>query len=251
MKNFMFFGVIFIWCAVMAGIVTPQAAAQEPDRDAARKTADETPQPAASEISHEMLLQKLEKRYNAADFSADFFQESTLKAMDITDTASGKVWFKHPGMMRWEYETPENYAIISDGTTLWIYRPEDNQVVIGDAMTYFSNGKGASFLSNFSLIQDAYAVSLAEPATQNTENQNTANQDGYTLKLVPIQKQLDLAAIFLNIDNPSLDITSVRTLNDYEDETRILFKNLRFEALDAGLFKFNIPPGADILKLDE
>ena len=86
--------------------------------------------PDASSISKEKILEKLEVRYNTADFSADFFQESTLKALDITDTASGKVWFKHPGMMRWEYKTPENYAIISDGKNLWIYRPEDNQVVI-------------------------------------------------------------------------------------------------------------------------
>ncbi|PIP39370.1 MAG: lipoprotein carrier protein LolA [Desulfobacterales bacterium CG23_combo_of_CG06-09_8_20_14_all_51_8] len=195
----------------------------------------------ASPPSHETLLEKLGARYNAADFSARFHQESLLKALDITDKAAGKVWFKHPGMMRWEYEQPEKYAIISDGKTLWIYRPEDNQVVIGDAMTYFSNGKGASFLSNFKLVQDAYTVTLAEPD----------NDDRYTLKLVPRKKQLDLAAIFLNVDKRTFDIKSVRTLNDYNDETRIEFSDLKFEATDPDLFHFRIPPGADILKLDE
>jgi len=196
--------------------------------------------PAAS-LSHETLLEKLGQRYNTADFSARFDQESLLKALDITDTASGKVWFKHPGMMRWEYERPEKYAIISDGKTLWIYRPEDNQVVIGDAMTYFSNGKGASFLSNFKLVQDAYMVSLAEP-----------DRDGrYTLKLVPQKKQLDLAAIFLNINQKTYDIESVRTLTDYGDETHIEFSDLKFEATDPDLFHFQIPPGSDILRLEE
>ena len=54
-------------------------------------------------------------------------------------------------------------------------------------MTYFSNGKGASFLSNFKLVQDAYAVSIVPPP----------NDSLYTLKLVPNRKQLDLSAIFL------------------------------------------------------
>ena len=194
-----------------------------------------------SSFSAQQIIKKLETRYNAADFSANFSQESTLKALDITDTAAGKVWFKHPGMMRWEYEHPEKYAIISDGKNLWIYRPEDNQVVIGNAMTYFGNGKGASFLSNFRLVQDAYTVSIAKPP----------NDDHYTLKLVPKQKQMDLSAIFLNIEKKSLDIKSVLTLNDYGDETRIEFSDLIFDTLDASLFNFRIPPGADILKLDE
>ena len=237
MKKLLFFCIILVCCSMVPGIaISQQTPAQDSDENSAG-----TSKSASSAISHETVLEKLETRYNAADFSAEFFQESVLKALDIMDTASGKVWFKHPGMMRWEYKTPENYAIISDGKTLWIYRPEDNQVVIGDAMTYFSNGKGASFLSNFSRVQDAYTVSLSTPPE--------ASQ--YTLKLVPEQKQLDLSAIFLNIDKASLDIKSVRTLNDYGDETRIEFNDLKFGETDASLFNFKIPPGADILKLDE
>jgi len=193
--------------------------------------------PAVAEV-----IETLGNRFNAADFSARFTQESTLKAMDITDTAKGKVWFKHPGMMRWEYETPEKYAIITDGKTLWIYRPEDNQVVVGDAMTYFSNGKGASFLSNFKLVKEAFTVSFAKPEDENH----------YTLKLVPHQKQLDLSEILLNIDKQSFDIQSVDSINAYGDETRITFSDLTFEPnMDPALFHFKPPAGADIVKLDQ
>ena len=203
-----------------------------------------SPQPAADQFPaglREDIIKNLEKRYNTADFSARFSQESALKALAITDTASGKVWFKHPGMMQWEYERPEKYAIISDGKTLWIFRPEDNQVVIGDAMTYFGNGKGASFLSNFNLVQDTYTVTVAVPAAP----------DQYSLKLVPRQKQLDLSAIFLNIDKSTYEIKSVVTLNEYGDETRIEFSDLVFEPMDASLFNFQIPSGAEVLKMDE
>jgi outer membrane lipoprotein carrier protein len=233
MKKLLLFFIFLAWCGITPGTAISQ---ETPDKGAGGTITDTPP-----ETTAETVLKKLEARYHAADFSAEFFQESALKALDIADTAAGKVWFKHPGMMRWEYDTPENYAIISDGKNLWIYRPEDNQVLIGDAMTYFSNGKGASFLSNFSLVQDAYTVSLSKPP----------EADLYALKLVPKQKQLDLSAIFLNIDRESLDIRSVETLNDYGDETRIEFRNLTFGETDASLFNFKIPPGADVLELRE
>jgi len=221
---------LLLWLCLVPGISSSQNTVSQPSSAV-------SPVPLL-----ENIVEKLEKRYSANDFSATFFQESTLKVMDITDTATGKVWFKRPGMMRWEYETPEKYAIISDGTSLWIFRPEDNQVVVGDAMAYFGNGKGASFLSNFKLVKDVYLLSLADPV----------NDDQYRLKLVPHQKQLDLSAIFLNIDKKTFNIESVQTLNAYNDETRIEFSDLIFDPdMKASLFNFQIPDGADVVKLDE
>ncbi|MDA8404808.1 MAG: outer membrane lipoprotein chaperone LolA [Desulfobacteraceae bacterium] len=233
MKTYRFLFVIFVTFIVCLLTAPSMAAAENP-----------AAQPAAGQSSdrlREEIIRQLEKRYNTADFSASFSQVSALKALDIKDTAIGKVWFKHPGMMQWEYEQPEKYAIISDGKTLWIYRPEDNQVVIGDPMTYFGNGKGASFLSNFNLVQDTYTVTVTVPASP----------DQYAIKLVPRKKQMDLSAIFLNIDKSSFEIKSVVTLNEYGDETRIEFSNLKFEPLDASLFSFQIPAGAEVLKMDE
>ena len=79
----------------------------------------------------EEILKNVEKRYAASDFSTRFYQTLTLKAMDITDNATGRAFFKRPGMMRWEYEKPDRQIIITDSDTLWIYRPDDDQVMIG------------------------------------------------------------------------------------------------------------------------
>lgn len=196
----------------------------------------------AADLSTPQIIAKLEAHYTEKDFSADFFQESTLEAMDITDTAIGEAWFKYPGMMRWEYETPEKHAIITDGKTLWIYRPADNQVVIGDASAYFSNGKGASFLSNMSLLKDMFTITEESPSEEGV----------YTLKLIPHQKQLDLSAIWVDIDKKTFDIRSVVTKNAYGDKTRLQFTHLAFpKNLDQSLFEFQIPPGADVVKLDQ
>jgi len=187
------------------------------------------------------IIERLEARYGGKDFSADFQQESTLKAMEITDSAKGKAWFKHPGKMRWEYQSPEKYMIISGGENLWIYRPADNQVVTGDARDYFGNGKGASFLSNFRLLKEAFTVSVESQI--GTE---------YQLKLIPLEKQYDLSAIYLAADKETLDIAYVISENVYGDITRISFSNLTFhDALEESLFTFKIPPGTDVVRMDE
>lgn len=193
-------------------------------------------------LSKEKIITQLEARYGGADIQAEFVQESTLEAMDITDTATGRVWFKHPGMMRWEYETPDQHAIITDGETLWIHRPSDNQVIVGDALTYFGNGKGASFLSNIKLIKQEFTVEKA-----------AAREPGHlTLKLIPRQKELEISNIFLNIDPETFIVESVSTQNAYGDETRINFKNIRFkDTIGAEKFQFEIPDGADMVQLEQ
>src|SRR6056297_1966798 len=198
--------------------------------------------PPSDSLSKEKIIAQLEARYGGADIKAEFVQESTLEAMDITDTATGRAWFKHPGMMRWAYDTPDAHAIITDGETLWIHRPADNQVIVGDALTYFGNGKGASFLSNIQLIKKAFTVEKVP-----------AKQPGhYTLKLIPRKKELDISKIFLNINRKTFIVDKVSTRNAYGDETLIEFNNVEFkDTIKDAKFQFEIPPGADVVQLEQ
>ena len=91
----------------------------------------------------EKIIGGVESRYNIPGFSADFEQKSILKAMDVTDMASGKLMVCQPGKMRWEYVTPDPQTIITDGKDLWIFRPDENQVMVGKAPALFGEGKGA------------------------------------------------------------------------------------------------------------
>jgi len=188
------------------------------------------------------ILQELEKRYTGSQFSADFLQESTIKAMEITDFASGRVYVRYPGMMRWEYEKPERQAIITDGHKLWIYRPLDNQVMTGNAPVFFRDGKGASFLSDIRLVRQKFTITSHQPEGENL----------YELRLVPREKTLNISQIRLYIVPRAFTIARIVTLDDYGDDTRIDIVNPQFNVeLDPGLFKFDIPKGADVQKIDE
>ena len=49
------------------------------------------------------ILSRVEKKYQDKGACSRFVQMSTIKAMNISDTATGKLCAKPPGMMRWEY----------------------------------------------------------------------------------------------------------------------------------------------------
>lgn len=188
------------------------------------------------------ILTAVENRYAGAGFTAVFDQESSLKAMDIKDTAKGKLFVKRPGKMRWEYESPERQIIITDGAVLWIYRPLDHQVMRGKAPSYFGAGKGAGFLSDIRLIREKFDVAL----------EKSTDPAIHRLSLTPIEKTPELKAVDLIIDAKTFEVSRVVTLNAYGDETLITLGGYRFnQPLEDGLFALDIPAGADVVQLDE
>ena len=197
---------------------------------------------ADSDLTLEQILDRMEKHYAGSSFKAEFVQESTVKAMEITDFASGKIYARHPGKMRWEYEKPEKQIIITDGFKLWIYRPTDNQVMTGSAPAFFSDGKGASFLSDITLVRKKFNISQVE----------SKDDFFYELNLKPLEKTLDVADIRLSVTKNTFTVIRVVTYNSYGDKNHIEFLNHEFNAdLADELFNFEAPEGTDVLKMDE
>ncbi len=197
---------------------------------------------AESDLTLEQILDRMEKHYAGSSFKAEFVQESTVKAMEITDFASGKIFVRHPGKMRWEYEKPEKQVIITDGLKLWIYRPGDNQVMTGSAPAFFSDGKGASFLSDIRLVRKKFNIALVE----------SKDDFFYELDLKPLEKTLDVTNIHLSVTKNTFTVIRVITYNSYGDRNLIEFLNHEFNAdLKDELFSFEAPEGADVLQMDE
>jgi len=195
---------------------------------------------AESSLTADEIITKVENRYSVPGFTARFIQESTLKAMEITDVATGKIFVKRPGMMRWEYEKPEKQFVITDGESLWIYRPDINQVMTGKAPEFFGTGKGASFLSDIRIIRRNFSVSLKK------------NKDDYfVLRLVPKEKRADLSEIFISVSKRSFEISRIGIYNAYGDETVIDLLDSKFVDSPGSIFTFKIPEGSEIIRIDE
>lgn len=196
-----------------------------------------------SKLSVAEIFERVQKRYGAADFEADFVQESHLQAMGIIDTAKGHVYFRRPAMMRWHYKTPEEYFIITDGQTLWIYSPEDNQVMLGRAADHLGQATGPEFFSNPKILLEDFVVELAPQDFQEKGRQ--------VLRLVPKTERSSLVKLFVFISKSTFDIVQYITYNALGDKTSMRFSELKFnQGLDLSLFAFKIPKGADVVQLD-
>lgn len=195
---------------------------------------------AAQSLTPDEIMDRVEARYNVRGIFVRFHQTSTYKALDITDSAEGQIYIKQPGRMRWEYETPEKQLFITDGETLWIYRPDDNQVMMGAATTFFGEGKGGAFLADMTMIRKYYAVSLV------SEDQTV----DWVLKLTPEEASDDIQEISMTVSKEDFDILQVVTENGYGDETSLTFEAPEFDLeLDDDLFTFSPPEGAEIVEL--
>ena len=185
------------------------------------------------------ILNHVEKRYTRSAFTARFTIESTLKAMQVTDTASGRLLVKYPGKMRWEYETPEPMLFITDGETLWMYQPQARQVTVGKADEVLGGSQGASFLSDMRLLRRQFRIELDPSGSDATAR----------LKLIPRENTFDIASITLTISRASYEVVEVLTVNLYDDTTRIMFHDIKFEQnLPDDLFQFEIPKGVEVLE---
>ena len=81
-----------------------------------------TPDPAKT-IAH-----LLEQHYhNARTLRAVFLQRYSEGPRDAR-VESGTVFFRRPGQMRWEYDSPEQKLFLVDGKTVWFYVPYDHTV---------------------------------------------------------------------------------------------------------------------------
>ncbi len=75
------------------------------------------------------VVKGIQKKYASINnLHSAFTQETQIKDLDEKITSSGKVWFKKPGMMKWQYEQPWKDTIVSDGKKVRYFDSRENQV---------------------------------------------------------------------------------------------------------------------------
>lgn len=193
-------------------------------------------------ISVNQILDNLEARFSGTGFSADFYQESPLPDIGITETAAGKAFFKKSEKFRWEYQTPDILLYISDGSNLWIHSPEDHNVWVGKTSAFFGKESSAGLLTDIKLIRKKFIVTLAE----------TDSKTDWKLQLLPsAASTLGISKIFLSVNKRSGNISKIISFNTSNAETRIALSNYEFKKIPTdALFNFKIPKNANIIPLE-
>jgi outer membrane lipoprotein carrier protein len=191
------------------------------------------------------VMAEIQSRYEKTnDLEASFLQEYIGKVMKRPKRGEGKVYFKKQGMMRWDYRVP-NQKLISNGLTLWYYQPEENQVFVSDVAKVLNEKTPLAFLSGEGdLSRDFTLLYLNEPISPKGEN--------FILELVPKEPYATLAKLVLTVDKKTYYVVQADVIDELGNVTRTRFIDIKTNVgLPSSLFQFNIPPGAEVLKMQE
>lgn len=162
--------------------------------------------------------------------SGDFVQVKYIQMMQEEAVSAGKLYFKAPDVLKWEYFKPYNYKILFKEGKLFIDDEGEKSVT--------NIGANKLFEKLFSLISGSMNGKLLA----DTENFDFAylrvNNDKMVV-LKPRDPNLRhmFAQIVLIFDQKNL-VNSVKLVEDSGDFTEIFFKNVQInQPLKASVFK--------------
>lgn len=177
------------------------------------------------------------------DLKADFTQTAFNKSLNQTIPASGKVYLKKGGKLRWEYAEPTPQEIVSDGKTIWIYTPQLNQVNTGPAPEALS-GPAGSFLAGLGKLREHFNVRLLNPAQPKDAGGNVV------LDLTPKQPLPTLTRLILSFDPNGWQLRKAVVYDQFDNTVTMTFSKLAINSgLEDKLFAFVPPKGVATVPL--
>ena len=189
------------------------------------------------------VINKLQKVYNSAvDFSANFGQKTFNRTLNKWVDASGKVYFKKKGKMRWEYKGDNAQLIVSDGVTMWIYQPEAKQVLVSNIRSSLSKTP-ANFLEGIGRLKEDFNYKLLKL-------KDYPNNKYYSVEFIPKEKNPNLSRMIIIMKKNNFNIVEIRTFDFFHNENRISFSGSKINSkLSDKIFSFKPPKGTIIRKM--
>jgi len=154
---------------------------------------------------------------------SDFTQTKQLSYMDHAVRSTGKLYFKAPGKIRWEYLSPTNYVVIFDGQTMHTVeggRTKTTNLNANRRMKGLNDLLAGSLPGGDMLDESRFDISYYR------------NKAGYVAALVPKDKGLSryIQQVELTFDGTSLLLTGVTLTDAAGDSTQLTFANQRKNA---------------------
>lgn len=172
---------------------------------------------------------------NARTVRAEFSQTVLDKNTRVVQRGSGVMQFERPGKFRWVYEKPYEQLIVGDGARIWFYDHDLNQVTVRKLDAAIGSSPAALLAGSGNIEAD---FDLEEIGLQG---------DTEWLEARPKAKESTFEWVRLGFSRKG--ILKAMELHDHFGQTTVLaFAGLEQNSrLAPELFKFNPPPGADVI----
>lgn len=192
---------------------------------------------AAVDPKTEMLLKRVEHRYNSNITLTVHFSETYSGPGRAARTETGMLYLLKPGKMRWEYTSPPGKLFISDGKNVYLYLPDSNRVQkMGLKLTEDMLAPLAFLLGKLNFEREFQNLQ-ARPDAGGTVI--TAEAKSPNLPYTRVEFML----------SPNLEIRKLHVVGQDQSVLDFSFDTERLNpAFSAGLFQFKTPAGAEVVE---
>ena len=222
--------IVAITCAMACPIARAETPAAGPVTVAPKATGAE-PVPES--------LDKVQAFYRATtDYKASFRQVVRTKSPKRTFSRSGTVFFKIPGMMRWDYKAPDEVYYISDGEVLWSYDVEE-------AIAYKMSIRDSDLFHALKFLTGA--GDLVRDFNARVEAAGT--QGLVPIRLTPKVNDRNFQSVTLFVDPKTGETRETEVVDPMGNVSHIWFENPVFKPLPRDGFSFTVPQGVRVQEL--
>ncbi len=169
--------------------------------------------------------------------TASFQQTLRTHEGEVLQQTAGQFYLKRPGKFRWNYQTPFEQIIVSNGERIWIYDVELAQVTVQKHNPALASSPMVLLQDSTKLYQNFNVIPLDE------------HNGIYRLKLESKAGEYtispDFTKIIVGVDTQGLRFMQLH--DQFEQVTDIVFSDRATNnSLAKELFEFKAPEGVDV-----
>lgn len=206
----------------------------------------------------QVLVKRLEARYRSARTLQATFLQRYSENGHLLRAEAGTVYFRRPGKMRWDYQSPEKNLFLIDGKTAWFYVQADRTVTrvpakeSGDWRTPL-----ALLVGEMKLSRVCGKIRLAEQELPESSADAVlycelrGAQSKAPMGRFPEGKSAQAEAqdaVYFEVVKSSGDLVRVLVKNSGGVDLEFRFANWQSDPrVEDSLFRFTVPPGVAIV----
>lgn len=171
---------------------------------------------------------------NVRTLEADFSQTLIDQRGRAVQSSSGSFMLNRPGLFRWDYRKPYEQEIVADGKRIWVYDSDLEQVTVKDQDEALGSSP-AALLAGTEAVQQRFTIKELPEA-----------EGLFWVELTP--KQADGGFEQLRLGFGDQGLASMEMFDSLGQQTLFTFRNMiPNRPLKADLFRFQAPPGTDVI----